>query len=77
SVLWLAATGLVLTPTRAHAQAPDGETLEQTLCRLIETGARRHNLPVHFFTRLIWAESSFRIGVVSPAGAQGVAQFMP
>jgi len=77
SALWLAVAGLALTPGRAEAQAPDGETLEQTLCRLIETGARRHNLPVHFFTRLIWAESSFRIGVVSPAGAQGVAQFMP
>lgn len=75
--LWLVAAVLVTAPTRAQAQATDGETLEQTLCRLIETGARRHNLPVHFFTRLIWAESSFRIGVVSPAGAQGVAQFMP
>jgi hypothetical protein len=32
---------------------------------------------VPFFTRLIWRESSFRTGVVSPAGAQGIAQFMP
>jgi hypothetical protein len=30
-----------------------------------------------FFTRLIWQESSFRPGVSSRAGAQGVAQFMP
>ena len=30
-----------------------------------------------FLTRLIWRESSFRVGVVSPAGAQGIAQFMP
>lgn len=64
-------------PSAARAQAADGESLPQTICRLIETGARRHNLPVHFFTRLIWAESSFRIGVVSSAGAQGIAQFMP
>ncbi|QCI67492.1 lytic transglycosylase domain-containing protein [Phreatobacter stygius] len=75
--LWLAGGLFALAPGRALAQAPDGETLEQTLCRLIETGARRQGLPVHFFTRLIWAESSFRIGAVSPAGAQGVAQFMP
>jgi hypothetical protein len=32
---------------------------------------------VPFLTRLIWRESSFRVGVVSPVGAQGVAQFMP
>ena len=53
------------------------ETVEQALCRLIEGAARAHRLPVGFFTRLIWQESSFRTGVVSPAGAQGVAQFMP
>ena len=72
-----AAILLVASPPAARAQGPDGESLPQTICRLIETGARRHNLPVHFFTRLIWAESSFRIGVVSSAGAQGIAQFMP
>ncbi len=55
----------------------EGESVEQALCRLIEGSARASNLPVDFFTRLIWRESSFRIGVVSPAGAQGVAQFMP
>jgi len=32
---------------------------------------------VRFFTRLIWQESSFHVDAVSPAGAQGVAQFMP
>src|SRR4029079_4482773 len=44
---------------------------------MIEGAARSHNLPVDFFTRLIWQESSFRPGVSSRAGAQGVAQFMP
>jgi len=39
--------------------------------------AAAHQLPVDFFTRLIWQESSFRPGVTSRAGAQGVAQFMP
>jgi hypothetical protein len=34
-------------------------------------------LPTGFFTRLIWRESSLRLGVTSPAGAQGIAQFMP
>ncbi|AWN39238.1 lytic transglycosylase [Methylobacterium radiodurans] len=53
------------------------ETVEQALCRLIEGSARARGLPVPFLTRLIWRESSFKVGVVSPAGAQGVAQFMP
>ncbi len=53
------------------------ETVEQALCRLIDDSAKTRDLPVAFLTRLIWRESSFRVGVVSPAGAQGVAQFMP
>lgn len=53
------------------------ESVEDTLCRLIEGSARRHAIPVDFFTRLIWRESSFRTDAVSPKGAQGIAQFMP
>jgi hypothetical protein len=34
-------------------------------------------LPLEFLTRLIWQESRFDPAAVSPAGAQGVAQFMP
>ena len=48
-----------------------------TLCGIVETAARKEGLPVNFFTRLIWRESAFHSGAVSPAGAQGVAQFMP
>ena len=43
----------------------------------IVKAARAHDLPVHFFRRLIWQESRFRPHAVSPAGAQGIAQFMP
>jgi hypothetical protein len=53
------------------------ETIDQALCRMIEGAAVARHIPVDFFTRLIWQESSFRPGVVSGAGAQGVAQFMP
>jgi hypothetical protein len=70
-----ALTALVLACSPAAAQ--EGETVEQALCRLIDGSARASGLPVPFLTRLIWRESSFRTGVVSPAGAQGVAQFMP
>ena len=44
---------------------------------MIEGAAATHRLPVDFFTRLIWQESSFRPRVTSGAGAQGAAQFMP
>jgi hypothetical protein len=57
--------------------AGSGETVDQAVCRLIESAASARRLPVAFFTRLIWRESSFRLNVVSRAGAQGVAQFMP
>jgi hypothetical protein len=53
------------------------ESIETSVCRLIESSARTQNLPVAFLTRLIWQESSFRPKAISPAGAQGIAQFMP
>ncbi|WP_332682579.1 lytic transglycosylase domain-containing protein [Bosea sp. (in: a-proteobacteria)] len=56
---------------------PQQESVAQTICRLIEAAAKKHDLPVAFFTRLIWRESSFRPHVTSSAGAQGIAQFMP
>jgi Transglycosylase SLT domain len=53
------------------------ESIEISVCRLIETSARTQSMPVAFLTRLIWQESSFRPNTISPAGAQGIAQFMP
>jgi len=53
------------------------EPLEQAVCRLIDGAARAHGLPVGYLTRIIWKESSFRAGAVSPKGAEGIAQFMP
>ena len=61
----------------ALAVSPPDETVEQSLCRVIERAAAERGVPVAFLTRLIWQESSFRPGVTSPVGAQGVAQFMP
>ncbi len=60
----------------AFAAEPQ-ESIAETICRLIERAAGESKLPVAFFTRLIWRESSFRPHVTSRAGAQGVAQFMP
>jgi hypothetical protein len=47
------------------------------LCRLVDRASNAQGLPVPFLARLIWQESSFRTDVISRAGAQGVAQFMP
>jgi hypothetical protein len=73
---WIAIAGAVLLTGPAVAKGQD-ETVEQAVCRLIEQSATAENLPLEFFTRLIWKESRFRTRAVSPKGAQGVAQFMP
>jgi hypothetical protein len=61
---------------------PQTASSENSLCLMIESAARSHDLPVEFFARVIWQESRFRadaIGPVTRSGqrAQGIAQFMP
>jgi len=66
--------------TRAPAPRPRPPALAgdaATVCRTIETAARESALDSGFFARLLWKESLFQAGAVSPAGAQGIAQFMP
>lgn len=76
--LRLALCGIVLGCGAAWANpGTSSETVQQALCRLIEGAARSQKIPHDLLTRLIWQESSFRPHVVSPAGAQGIAQFMP
>ena len=48
-----------------------------SLCNAIVAVARANDLPVPFFANLIWQESNFHLGSISPAGALGIAQFMP
>jgi transglycosylase-like protein with SLT domain len=47
------------------------------ICDGLTDAAQSNNLPTPFFIRLLYQESGFRPGVISRAGAQGVAQFMP
>jgi hypothetical protein len=68
-------TGAAVCADPAHAGA--SETVQETTCRIIESAAQTSHIPVAVLTRLVWVESRFRAGVVSPAGAQGIAQFMP
>lgn len=62
---------------QSAAPEPASSGIEAALCRLIDDAAAAQSVPPAFLTRLIFQESSFRSGVTSPAGAQGVAQFMP
>lgn len=52
-------------------------TYDEDVCRIIEDAARDQALDPGFFARLLWRESLFDASAVSPAGAQGIAQFMP
>ena len=47
------------------------------LCSAIVSVAQANDLPIPFFANLIWQESSFRSRTISPAGALGIAQFIP
>jgi len=53
------------------------EVSTETVCSTLQAAAAANDLPVDFFTRLIWQESRFDSQAVSRAGAQGIAQFMP
>ena len=75
SPLWLASG----TPARAdppHSLSAR-EKLIDRVCDRIASEADRNGLPKDFFARLIWKESRFDPNAVSPAGAEGIAQFMP
>ena len=47
------------------------------ICELIERKAGQNRLDPNFLARLLWKESRFEPGAISPVGAQGIAQFMP
>jgi hypothetical protein len=65
AVLLLAAAGPALADDR------------QLICQSIADEAAANGLPFGFLARLLWTESGFRSEATSPAGAEGVAQFMP
>ena len=63
--------------TRDRSACIARSTYVPDVCRTIEAAARAHALDRGFFARLLWKESLFDAAAVSPAGAQGIAQFMP
>jgi hypothetical protein len=67
-------------PRRADPGGRD--EVPDALCLMVESAAKANDLPLEFFTRVIWQESHFRaeaIGPVTRSGqrARGIAQFMP
>ena len=59
----------------AESDAPAPSDYE--ICKALIHVARANDLPVGFFTNLIWRESNFDHVAISSAGAMGIAQFMP
>jgi soluble lytic murein transglycosylase-like protein len=47
------------------------------LCSSLVDVAQANDMPLGFFTNLIWQESRFDHEAISPVGAMGIAQFMP
>src|SRR5437660_810246 len=69
---------VVVALAEASASAADpAASLRQAVCHMVDGAAEANRLPAAFLTRILWQESRFRTDVISPAGAQGVAQFMP
>jgi soluble lytic murein transglycosylase-like protein len=62
---------------RSEPHGPNPPTSLVELCDTLISSARANDIPVVFFTNLIWQESRFNPRAVSRAGAQGMAQFMP
>jgi hypothetical protein len=68
-------------PAATSKPAEPGDA-QKSLCLLLESAARSHDLPTEFFARVIWQESRFRADAVGPITrsgkrALGIAQFMP
>jgi len=71
------ADGVQAAAEVAAGQAPGPTPSVDIVCPLMQREAVAARLPPMVFVRLIWKESRFDPGAVSPKGAQGIAQFMP
>jgi hypothetical protein len=79
-MLWMCLVLPGLMPALAYAETLPLKSIgiaDQTMCRLVESAASLTGVPIVPLTRLVWFESRFRSDAISPAGALGIAQFMP
>jgi soluble lytic murein transglycosylase-like protein len=73
-----AAAETATPPAAIDARATtEPASLVDKICPTIGREASLNELPVEFFTRLIWQESRFNPKARSHKGAEGIAQFMP
>jgi hypothetical protein len=61
----------------ALAESDASPLSSDEVCTTLVEVARDNELPVGFFTNLIWRESRFDHVAISRVGAMGIAQFMP
>lgn len=74
----IAVSPLGTAGTAAAAATSNTEArLPQSICRMVDGAAAANRLPAGFLARILWQESRLRSEATSPAGAEGVAQFMP
>lgn len=66
-----------LPPPPPAAAKPVIPRTRAELCETLARAADVNDLPAPFFIRLLYQESRFNPASVSPAGALGIAQFMP
>jgi Transglycosylase SLT domain/SPOR domain len=70
-------TSSSVTAEPDHPQYSPSTSALDLVCQTLQSAAHVNDLPLEFLTRLIWEESRFDAHAISPAGAQGIAQFMP
>jgi hypothetical protein len=66
-----------LPPPLPSVPKPVVHRSPREICDTLVEAARSNDLPTPFFIRLLFQESRFKPEVVSSAGAEGIAQFMP
>jgi soluble lytic murein transglycosylase-like protein len=64
-------------PRRRPPPRPVVHRTAYEICSTLTQAAKENDVPATFFIRLLFQESRFKPGVVSSAGALGIAQFMP
>ena len=63
---------LVLLPQPEAVRAEErADSTQNSICLMLESAARAHDLPLEFFARLIWRESRFRSKAVGPRTRRG------
>jgi hypothetical protein len=65
------------TAPRSATAKPVVQRSTREVCDTLIESAKSNDLPIPFFIHLLFQESGFKPEVVSRAGAQGIAQFMP